>query len=95
MLLGTVFGSLFPPIFGSLRATFFAFFCPKATGELGAIHFYVELLPKRGSDTVPSPEILQKWSPKGLPKVPKRCPGDPRSLKNTSTKLLLGVGLVG
>ena len=62
---------------------FLNFFVPQARRSYTPPTFLAIICPS----ALPSPEILQKWPPKGPPKVPKRCPGDPRSLKNTSTSI--------
>ena len=64
-LFGDVFGSLFPLIFGTLRASFFSFFGPKARHREVPFTFMLTF----SQCALPSPEILQKWSLKG----PQRC----------------------
>ena len=70
--LDSILGHFFVRFSGPPGPHFFKFFVPKAW-------------PSYCPSAVPSPEILQKWSPRGPQKVPKMCPGDPRSLENTST----------
>ena len=71
-MFGDDFGSLFPPIFGSLWASFFFIFF-KARGSQRPPTFMLNFSPS----TLPSPEILPKMVAQSPPKVPKKVPRRP------------------